>query len=189
MVITDTKNTVALAGIIGGMDSSVTDSTTEVLIESAYFDPVVIRKGSKKLNLLSEASRRFERGTDSNAALEAFNMIVQLMQEVAGGTLESVITDECSMNLDNTSVDLSSEKLLKYAGQEIPSKDIESILKGLHIDAKKTKTGWNCSIPTFRTDLKVETDLIEEVFRCYGYDNIKSSFNYSSIMQLSLIHI
>ena len=157
MVITDTKNTVALAGIIGGMDSSVTDSTTEVLIESAYFDPVVIRKGSKKLNLLSEASRRFERGTDSNAALEAFNMIVQLMQEVAGGTLESVITDA--------------------------SNDIESILKGLHIDAKKTKTGWNCSIPTFRTDLKVETDLIEEVFRCYGYDNIKSSFNYSSIMQ------
>ena len=183
MVITDTKNTVALAGIIGGMDSSVTDSTTEVLIESAYFDPVVIRKGSKKLNLLSEASRRFERGTDPNAALEAFNMIVQLMQEVAGGTLESVITDECSMCLDNTSVDLSSEKLLKYAGQEIPSKDVESILKGLHIDAKKTKTGWNCSIPTFRTDLKVETDLIEEVFRCYGYDNIKSSFNYSSIMQ------
>ena len=73
MVITDTKNTVALAGIIGGMDSSVTDSTTEVLIESAYFDPVVIRKGSKKLNLLSEASRRFERGTDPNAALEARN--------------------------------------------------------------------------------------------------------------------
>ena len=110
-------------------------------------------------------------------------MIVQLMQEVAGGTLESVITDECSMSLDNTTVDLSSEKLLKYAGQDIPSKDIESILKGLHIDAKKTKTGWSCSIPTFRNDLKLETDIIEEVFRCYGYDNIKSSFNYSSIMQ------
>ena len=114
MVITDTKNTIALAGIIGGMDSSVTDTTTEVLIESAYFDPVVIRKGSKKLNLLSEASRRFERGTDPNAASEAFNMIVQLMQEVAGGSLESVITDECSMNLQNTTVHLSSEKLLKY---------------------------------------------------------------------------
>ena len=116
MVITDTKNTVALAGIIGGMDSSVTDSTTEVLIESAYFDPVVIRKGSKKLNLLSEASRRFERGTDPNAALEAFNMIVQLMQEVAGGTLESVITDECSMSLDNTFVDLSGNQHASQCG-------------------------------------------------------------------------
>ena len=183
MVITDTKNTIALAGIIGGMDSSVTDSTTEVLIESAYFDPVTIRKGSKKLNLLSEASRRFERGTDPNAASEAFNMIVQLMQEVAGGTLESVVTDECSMDLGNTSVDLSSEKLLKYAGQDISSDKVESILNGLHIDTKKTKSGWSCSIPTFRTDLSVETDLIEEVFRCYGYENIKSSFNYSSIMQ------
>ena len=185
MVITDTKNTIALAGIIGGMDSSVTDTTTEVLIESAYFDPVVIRKGSKKLNLLSEASRRFERGTDPNAASEAFNMIVQLMQEVAGGTLESIITDECSMNLSNSKVELSSEKLLKYAGQEIPSKNVESILKGLHIDIKKSKKGWSCSIPTFRTDLSSETDLIEEVFRCYGYDNIKSSFNYSSIMQFA----
>ena len=183
MVITDTKNTIALAGIIGGMDSSVTDSTTEVLIESAYFDPVTIRKGSKKLNLLSEASRRFERGTDPNAASEAFNMIVQLMQEVAGGTLESVVTDECSMDLGNTSIDLYSEKLLKYAGQDISSDKVESILNGLHIDTKKTKSGWSCSIPTFRTDLSVETDLIEEVFRCYGYENIKSSFNYSSIMQ------
>ena len=183
MVITDTKNTIALAGIIGGMESSVTDSTTEILIESAYFDPVVIRKGSKKLNLLSEASRRFERGTDPNAASEAFNMIVQLMQEVAGGTLESVITDECSMDLGNTSIDLSSDRLLKYAGQDISSKEVETILNGLHINTKKTKTGWSCSIPTFRTDLKVETDLIEEVFRCYGYENIKSSFSYSSIMQ------
>ena len=185
LVITDTKNTVGLAGIMGGLDSSVTDETTEVLIESAYFDPVVIRKGSKKLNLLSEASRRFERGTDPNSALEAFNMIVQLMQEVAGGTLESVVTDECSMSLDNTSIDLSSEKLLKYAGQDIPSKEVEFLLNELHIDTKKTKTGWNCSIPTFRTDLKIETDLIEEVFRCYGYENIKSSFNYSSIMQFA----
>ena len=183
LVITDTKNTVGLAGIMGGLDSSVTDATTEVLIESAYFDPVVIRKGSKKLNLLSEASRRFERGTDPNSAVEAFNMIVQLIQEVAQGTLESMITDECSMSLDNTYIDLSSEKLLRYAGQDIPSEEVESLLNGLQIDTKKTKTGWNCSIPTFRTDLKVETDLIEEVFRCYGYENIKSSFNYSSIMQ------
>ena len=183
MVITDTENTIALAGIIGGLDSSVTDSTTEVLIESAYFDPVTIRKGSKKLNLLSEASRRFERGTDPNAASEAFNMIVQLMQEVAGGTLETVITDECSMNLKNTSINLSSEKLLKYAGQDIPENDVERILDGLHIDSKKSKNGWKCSIPTFRNDLCVETDLIEEIFRCYGYENIESSFNYTSIMQ------
>ena len=183
MVITDTKNTIALAGIIGGMDSAVSDDTSEVLIESAYFDPVVIRKGSKKLNLLSEASRRFERGTDPNAVNEAFHMIVQLMQEVAGGSLESIITDECNMSLDTSSVKLSSKKLVKYAGQLISDKDVEIILDGLHIKSKKSDNVWECTIPTFRTDLSTETDLIEEVFRCYGYDKIKSSFNFASIMQ------
>ena len=183
MVITDTKNTIALAGIIGGMDSAVSDDTSEVLIESAYFDPVVIRKGSKKLNLLSEASRRFERGTDPNAVNEAFHMIVQLMQEVAGGSLESIITDECNMSLDTSSVKLSSKKLVKYAGQLISDKDVEIILDGLHIKSKKSDNVWECTIPTFRTDLLTETDLIEEVFRCYGYDKIKSSFNFASIMQ------
>lgn len=183
MVITDTKNTIALAGIIGGMDSAVSDDTSEVLIESAYFDPVVIRKGSKKLNLLSEASRRFERGTDPNAVNEAFHMIVQLMQEVAGGSLESIITDECNMSLDTSSVKLSSKKLVKYAGQLISDKDVEIILDGLHIKSKKSDNVWECTIPTFRTDLLTESDLIEEVFRCYGYDKIKSSFNFASIMQ------
>ena len=183
MVITDTKNTIALAGIIGGMDSAVSDDTSEVLIESAYFDPVVIRKGSKKLNLLSEASRRFERGTDPNAINEAFNMIVQLMQEVAGGTLESLITDECSMSLDSASVKLTSDKLMKYAGQVISDKEVEAVLDGLHIKSTKSDNVWECVIPTFRTDLSTETDLIEEVFRCYGYDKIESSFNFTSIMQ------
>ena len=185
MVITDTKNIVALAGIIGGMDSAVSDHTSEVLIESAYFDPVVIRKGSKKLNLLSEASRRFERGTDPNAVNEAFNMIVQLMQEVAGGTLETLITDECSMSLDSSFVKLSSDKLMKYAGQIISDKEVEAVFKGLHIKSKKSDNVWNCTIPTFRTDLLSETDLIEEVFRCYGYDKIVSSFNFNSTMQFA----
>ena len=183
MVITDTENTVALAGIIGGMDSAVSDDTSEVLIESAYFNPVVIRKGSKKLNLLSEASRRFERGTDPNAVNEAFSMIVQLMQEVAGGTLDSLITDECNMSLDSSSVKLSSDKLMKYAGQVISDKEVEAVLDGLHIKSKKSDNVWDCTIPTFRTDLSTETDLIEEVFRCYGYDKIESSFNFTSIMQ------
>ena len=97
LVITDSKETVALAGIIGGYNSAVTDSTTEVLIESAYFDPVVIRKGSKKLGLLSEASRRFERGIDPNTSMEALLIIIQLIEEVSGGKLSSQITDSCEI--------------------------------------------------------------------------------------------
>jgi len=183
LIITDSVNTIALAGIIGGRDSAVSDSTTDVLIESAYFDPVVIRKGSKKLNLLSEASRRFERGADPEATLEAFYMIVGLMSEIAGGTLESIVTDESSIDLTPHKVSLSKEKLLKYTGQEIDAKSVSSILNGLHIKHSDSKTGWNCTIPSFRNDIRQETDLIEEVLRCYGYENIKSSYSFSSQMQ------
>ena len=183
LIITDSVNTIALAGIIGGKDSAVSDSTTDVLIESAYFDPVVIRKGSKKLNLLSEASRRFERGADPEATLEAFYMIVGLMTEVAGGSLESIITDESTIDLTLHKVSLSEAKLLKYTGHEIDSKSVSLLLDGLHIENKKTKTGWDCIIPSFRHDVKHETDLIEEVLRCYGYENIQSSYSFSSQMQ------
>ena len=183
LIITDTVNTIALAGIIGGKDSAVSDATTDVLIESAYFDPVVIRKGSKKLNLLSEASRRFERGADPEATLEAFYMIVGLMIEVAGGSLESIVTDESTIDLTLHKVSLSENKLLKYTGHEIDSKSVSLILDGLHIENKKTKTGWDCIIPSFRHDVKHETDLIEEVLRCYGYENIQSSYSFSSQMQ------
>ena len=183
LIITDSVNTIALAGIIGGKDSAVSDTTTEVLIESAYFDPVVVRKGSKKLNLLSEASRRFERGADPEAVLEAFYMIVGLMSEVAGGTLESLVTGESTIDSTLHKVSLSEDKLLKYTGQDINHKSVSSILDGLHIRNKKSKTGWECVIPSFRHDVKHETDLIEEVLRCYGYENIKSSYSFSSQMQ------
>ena len=183
LIITDSVNTIALAGIIGGKDSAVSDTTTEILIESAYFDPIVIRKGSKKLNLLSEASRRFERGADPEAVLEAFYMIVGLMSEVAGGTLESLITGESTIDSTLHKVSLSEDKLLKYTGQDINHKSVSSILNGLHIRNKKSKTGWDCVIPSFRHDVKHDTDLIEEVLRCYGYENIKSSYSFSSQMQ------
>ena len=183
LIITDSVNTIALAGIIGGKDSAVSDSTTDVLIESAYFDPVVIRRGSKKLNLLSEASRRFERGADPEATLEAFYMIVGLMTEVAGGSLESIVTDESTIDLTLHKVSLSEAKLLKYTGHEIDFKSVSLLLDGLHIENKKTKAGWDCIIPSFRHDVKHETDLIEEVLRCYGYENIQSSYSFSSQMQ------
>ena len=183
LIITDSVNTIALAGIIGGKDSAVSDSTTDVLIESAYFDPVVIRRGSKKLNLLSEASRRFERGADPEATLEAFYMIVGLMTEVAGGSLESIVADESTIDLTLHKVSLSEAKLLKYIGHKIDFKSVSFILDGLHIENKKTKAGWDCIIPSFRHDVKHETDLIEEVLRCYGYENIQSSYSFSSEMQ------
>ena len=141
LVITDSVNTVALAGIIGGKDSAVSDTTTNVLIESAYFDPIVVRKGSKKLNLLSEASRRFERGADPAAANDAFYMIVRLMQEIAGGELSSIVTDECTLDLTPRKIVLSNKKLSQHAGFDIPANKVQKILSGLHIDCKSRGEG------------------------------------------------
>ena len=281
LVITDSVNTVALAGIIGGKDSAVSDTTTNVLIESAYFDPIVVRKGSKKLNLLSEASRRFERGADPDATLDAFYMIVRLMEEVAGGELGSIVTDQCTFDLKPRKITLSHRKLSKYTGFNIPNKKVEHILSGLQIGCqtrgesvipmnvaeilsnsnklesmrirtefrpfmrnivdhlqvigeitrknassyrrdirfgsketlselakvlkknhsdslpkefipkiagKKSNKSvdtqkWICTIPSFRGDLVNEADLIEEILRCYGYDNIVPSYSFSSQMQ------
>jgi phenylalanyl-tRNA synthetase beta chain len=108
-------------------------------------------------------------------ALRAFLLIAGLMSEVAGGTLESIITDESSIDLTPHKVSLSKEKLLKHTGQEIDAKSVGSILNGLHIKHSESKTGWNCTIPSFRHDVRHETDLIEEILRCYGDENIKSS--------------
>ena len=185
LIITDSVNTIALAGIIGGKDSAVSESTTEVLIESAYFDPVVVRKGSKKLNLLSEASRRFERGADPAATLEAFYMIVGLMKEIAGGTLESIVTDKSTIDLAPHIVSLSEKKLLKYTGQHLETETVSGILNSLEIKNIKTNNGWDCTIPSFRHDVKHETDVIEEVLRCYGYENINASYSFSSLMQFA----
>ena len=110
-------------------------------------------------------------------------MIVGLMTEVAGGTLESLITDESTIDTTLHKVSLSEDKLLKYTGQEIDSKSVGSILDGLYIGYDKSKTGWDCIIPSFRHDVVYETDLIEEILRCYGYENIKSSYSFSSQMQ------
>ena len=182
LVITDSKETVALAGIIGGYDSAVTDMTTEVLIESAYFDPIVIRKGSKKLGLLSEASRRFERGIDPNSSMEALLIIIQLIEEVAGGKLSSQITDSCAVNLESKKLSLSEINLNSVIGQITSKKEITSLLKQLDFSPKETKDGWECLIPTYRHDIDQEADLVEEVLRSIGYENIQSDFTYQTTL-------
>lgn len=180
LVITDSKETVALAGIIGGYNSAVTDSTTEVLIESAYFDPVVIRKGSKKLGLLSEASRRFERGIDPNTSMEALLIIIQLIEEVAGGKLSSQITDSCVVDLSSKKLSLNESNLISTMGVHFPKQEITTLLKQLDFNPKETKNGWSCLIPTYRGDIEQEADLFEEVLRSIGYENILSDFTFQT---------
>ena len=180
LLITDGKNPIALAGIMGGLESAVSENTTTVFVESAYFDPVTIRKGSKELGLLTDASRRFERGADIQAAETALWRVINLLQELAGGTMVPGIIDEYPGTVKVPRIVMRRSKLDLFAGCDISDKKVTGILSGLGVTNNKKKDQWVCSPPTYRPDLEREVDLIEEIIRVYGYDNIPASTNFSS---------
>ena len=182
LLITNGKTPVALAGIMGGLDSAVADTTATVLIESAYFDPITIRKGSKSLGMLTESSRRFERGADPEGAVIAFWRIVTLLKELSGGELASEMVDCYPKKIQSTSITFRKSKLENIGGFPIPVKFIEKTLTSLEIDWKKSsKEEWKCIPPTFRPDLVRESDLIEEIIRIYGYDSVPSAKSFTSL--------
>ena len=180
LLITDGKKPIALAGIMGGLESAVQDKTNTVFVESAYFDPVTIRKGSKELGLLTEASRRFERGADVNAVETALWRVINLLQEHAGGELIPGIIDEYPGKFKQKSISMRRNELDLFAGCKISDREVKMILNGLNIKHEKKKDHWKCTPPSFRPDLEREADLIEEIIRVYGYDNIPSATNYAS---------
>ena len=180
LLITDGKKPIALAGIMGGLESAVQDKTTTVFVESAYFDPVAIRKGSKELGLLTEASRRFERGADVHAAETALWRVINLLQEHAGGELVPGIIDEYPGKFKSINISMRRSELDLFAGCAISDKEVKIILDGLEIKFEKKKEYWKCTPPSFRPDLEREADVIEEIIRVYGYDNIPSSTKYAS---------
>ena len=185
LLITDGKKPIALAGIMGGLESAVTENTTTVFVESAYFDPVTIRKGSKELGLLTDASRRFERGADIKAAETALWRVINLLQELAGGTMVPGIIDEYPGTVKVPRIVMRRSELDLFAGCDISDKKVTGILSGLGVTNKKKKDQWVCSPPTYRPDLEREVDLIEEIIRVYGYDNIPAATNFSSSFSLT----
>ena len=180
LLITDGKKPIALAGIMGGLKSAVQDKTNTVFVESAYFDPVTIRKGSKELGLLTEASRRFERGADVNAVETALWRVINLLQEHAGGELIPGIIDEYPGKFKPKSISMRRNELDLFVGCKISDREVKMILNGLNINHEKKKDYWKCIPPSFRPDLEREADLIEEIIRVYGYDNIPAATNYAS---------
>ncbi len=186
LLITDGEKPIALAGIMGGLGSAVNDNTKKVLIESAYFDPITIRKGSKSLGMLTESSRRFERGADPDGAVTAFWRIVSLLQEYANGELVSEMIDSYPKKIKSPKIQLRKSELDTVAGCDISNKFIETTLTGLDIDWKNINDGiWECKPPSFRPDLENEIDLIEEIIRVYGYDNVPVSSRYGSLFNYS----
>jgi phenylalanyl-tRNA synthetase beta chain len=178
LLITDGKKPVAIAGIMGGMESEVSTNTKNVLLESAYFDPKVIRRGRIYLGISTEASQRFERGVDPNGVINAANRACQLLEELAGGKVLKGVVDNYPSPIIPACVTLRPQRVNQILATNLKSKEMVQILKRLEMEVGENQD-LKVTIPTFRPDLCREIDLIEEIARIYGYDKIETSLRAS----------
>ncbi|MEZ2414085.1 phenylalanine--tRNA ligase subunit beta [Muriicola sp. E247] len=173
LMICDGEKPMCIAGIFGGINTGVTESTKAIFLESAYFDPVSIRKTAKRHGLNTDASFRFERGIDINNVEYALQRAALLICELTGGEITSDVVDLYPKKKEDNQVFLTFEKINKLIGQEIPKDVIKSILTSLDIKIKNvTETGLGLVIPFYRIDVTREVDVIEEILRVFGYNNI-----------------
>ena len=176
IMICDENGPLCIAGVFGGKESGVSESTTAIFLESAYFNPVSVRKTAKRHQLNTDASFRFERGIDPSITDYALKRAALLIQEVAGGEITSDIIDVYPKKVEDFSVFLNFNKVTKIIGQEIPKDIIKKILVSLDIKVNSvTDSGLGLTIPAYRVDVQREIDVIEEILRVYGYNNIKFS--------------
>ncbi len=179
LLICDARGAVALAGVMGGENSEVRDSTTTLLLESACFEPLGVRRTSRRLGLSSESSRRFERGVDPNQTLSILHRLTEIIMEVAGGTPTSDWIDLYPRKIQSKKVKLSCADVNRILGTDLGAPEIADLLEGEELKvsgrtSKKFAASKNISVtvPTFRPDIERSIDLIEEVGRIYGYDRI-----------------
>lgn len=176
MICDAESNPLCIAGVFGGIDSGVTEKTTSVFLESAYFNPVAVRKTAKRHALNTDASFRFERGIDINVTEYALKRAVLLLEEYAGGKVASDVMDFYPEKIEDFQVFLSYESAFRIIGQEIDKETIKNILASLEIKiSSETEGGLGLTIPSYRVDVQREADIIEEILRVYGYNNIKFS--------------
>ncbi|WP_264558871.1 phenylalanine--tRNA ligase subunit beta [Flavobacterium sp. N2270] len=176
LMICHADGPICIAGVFGGKDSGVTENTQSIFLESAYFNPVSIRKTAKRHTLSTDASFRFERGVDPSITEYALKRAALLIQEVAGGEITSDIVDFYPKKIEDFQVFLNFDKTAKIIGEEIPKDTIKKILVSLDIKINTiSDAGIGLSIPPYRVDVQREIDVIEEILRVYGYNNIKFS--------------
>lgn len=172
LVIADSQQPVAIAGIMGGQESEVGDNTHTVVIECAYFNPLSIRQTAKKLGIRTEASLRFERGVDPNGVLSAQNRTAQLIKKVVGGKICRGVIDVYSSPIFPIEIELRPSRVKKVLGTTIDNKEMITILERLEIKVESGQGKFMVKVPTFRPDLTREVDLIEEIARYWGYHRI-----------------
>ncbi|MCH8485531.1 MAG: phenylalanine--tRNA ligase subunit beta [Candidatus Cyclonatronum sp.] len=175
LFICDEEKPVALAGIMGGLNSEIQDDTTEILIESAWFDPVSIRKTARTLSLQTDSSYRFERGADPRITLKAALRCAQLITEWTGAESVGPVTDIHPVAPQLKQLSMRIARAHQIIGTEIPQETMISILSRLGFEPKAEGSLIHCTVPSFRPDVSIEVDLIEEIARIYDYNNIPTT--------------
>ena len=174
LMICNEREPMCIAGVFGGLDSGVTEQTKNVFLESAYFDPVSIRKTARRHQLSTDASFRFERGCDPNNTLYVLKRCALLIQEVAGGEIAMNVADVKSGNFEPWKVEFDMDRAYSLIGKEIGEEVVENILASLEIKiAGKNGNVWQLEVPRYRVDVQRECDVVEDVLRIYGYDNVE----------------
>lgn len=183
LMICDAEDGMCIGGVFGGMESGVTESTTSIFLESACFDPVFIRKTAKHHQLNTDASFRFERGTDPNMTVYALKRAALLMKELAGGKISSEITDIYPDPIEDFTVEVSFRNITRLIGKEIDPEIITSILASLDIRVeKRNEAGMILKVPPYRVDVQREADIVEEILRIYGYNNVPFDAHVNSTL-------
>lgn len=176
LMICDGERPVALAGIFGGLDSGITDTTENVFIESAYFDPTTVRRSSKRLGIATDASFVFERGVDPTVTILALKRAAMLMKELAGGKIASDIIDVYPSPIEPCTVELCFSNIERLIGKKIEHCTIRGILENLEFKIlQEDKKSLTVLVPSYRVDVTREADVIEEILRIYGYNNVEIS--------------
>lgn len=186
MICNGNEEPMCIAGVFGGIDSGVTINTISIFLESAYFNPVAIRKTAKRHALNTDASFRFERGIDPNITKYALKRAANLILEVAGGKVSSEIVDLYPAKIEDFQVFLSYERMDRLIGAVIPREIIKNILASLDIKINSvTDGGIGLTIPSYRVDVTREADVIEEILRVYGYNNVEFSHKLNTSISFS----
>ena len=173
LMICDAEKPMCIGGVFGGLDSGVTESTTDVFLESACFNPTWIRRTARRFGLSTDASFRFERGLDPNGTIEVLKRAALLIREVAGGRITGEIQDVYPNKVEPYAVDITFRKIDETIGQTIPPETVKSILRSLEIEiAHETPEGLSLRVPVYRIDVRRDVDVIEDILRIYGYNNV-----------------
>ncbi len=186
LMICSASKPMCIAGVFGGLESGVSDSTVDIFLESAYFNPVWVRKSAKRFGLNTDASFRFERGIDPNIQIYALKRAALLFKELAGGQIVGEVIDNYPTPIEDFRFEISLDRTRKLIGKDIPSEQLRSIIEALDIKIEaEDGEVLSVAVPPYRVDVQREADLIEDILRIYGYNNVeipthvKSTISYA----------